>query len=81
MNMEEISNNLESRKANLEKLIEKVSASNGDTGDYQKELDKLAVVMKKIDDGNYTNCSGCGEALSEAILQMIPYTTHCKNCV
>lgn len=81
MNTTDIKQKLTDSKTNLSNLVKKVSASGGDTTDYDKEIVKINTVLDKIEQGNYEKCSDCGSDLSSAILEMIPYTTHCRDCV
>jgi DnaK suppressor protein len=36
--------------------------------------------LKRINNGNYGVCTGCGFEISELRLQVMPFTGHCRDC-
>ena len=49
----------------------------------QEGLDELRQInnaLKRLDDGEYTSCSSCGEEIGEQRLLAIPYTDLCIDC-
>ncbi len=44
------------------------------------ELSKINRALEKIDAGNYTTCSHCGEEIALNRLQAVPYTDLCIRC-
>jgi RNA polymerase-binding protein DksA len=44
------------------------------------ELDMIKHALQRIDSGEYFSCSGCGETIPEARLELLPFTTHCIKC-
>ncbi len=50
----------------------------------EKELKKLRLVEKaiaKINDGQYGICPECGELISEKRLMVVPFASHCVDCL
>ena len=50
----------------------------------EKDLKKLRLVeeaIKKLDDGQYGVCSECEELIPEGRLIVIPFASHCVNCL
>jgi RNA polymerase-binding transcription factor DksA len=45
----------------------------------QTELRAIDAALKRIDAGTYGFCQTCGEAISEARLDLLPYTPFCKE--
>jgi DnaK suppressor protein len=41
---------------------------------------KVHAALARIDEGTYGVCEACGEPISKARLDAIPYTTYCKKC-
>ncbi|WP_461516553.1 TraR/DksA family transcriptional regulator [Porticoccus sp.] len=44
------------------------------------ELSRINRALEKIDVGNYTTCSRCGEEIALNRLQAVPYTDLCIRC-
>ncbi|HIE06280.1 MAG TPA: hypothetical protein EYP58_05710 [bacterium (Candidatus Stahlbacteria)] len=59
---------------------------------YQRELEskfitmenhalkEVAEALKRIENGTYGRCEECGKSISEARLEIIPYTRYCVDC-
>lgn len=48
-----------------------------------RETDRSIAIdraLKRIDDGYYGVCTGCGFEISELRLQVMPFTGHCRDC-
>ena len=46
----------------------------------QKEIGLLKLALARIEDGSFGICKMCGEQISEARLDAVPYAPLCKNC-
>ena len=46
----------------------------------RKKIRKLNDALRRLFDGHYGNCEMCGELISEARLEMLPYSTYCIDC-
>lgn len=46
----------------------------------QKEIALLKAALGRIGDGTYGTCLKCGEPISEARLEAVPYAPLCKTC-
>jgi len=46
----------------------------------EHEASQIRDALRRIDAGGYGICSECGEDISEARLQAVPYTTCCVGC-
>lgn len=46
----------------------------------EQELAMIKAALKRIESGNYFNCSSCGERIPDARLESLPFTTHCVEC-
>lgn len=44
------------------------------------EIGKIRAALKRIEDGTYGDCARCGEPISEARLDAIPWTPLCRSC-
>lgn len=44
------------------------------------EAEQIQAALERIDAGSYGECSGCGEAISPARLEALPYATTCIKC-
>jgi RNA polymerase-binding transcription factor DksA len=44
------------------------------------EIAMIRSALARIADGSYGTCSRCGEAISEARLDAIPWTPFCRSC-
>ena len=50
----------------------------------EKDLTKLRLVeesIKKLDDGQYGVCSECEELIPEGRLIVVPFASHCVDCL
>jgi DnaK suppressor protein len=50
-------------------------------GIRQRELENLAQAERKIEDGTYGICEGCGEEISEERLAAMPFAVYCVPCM
>lgn len=48
--------------------------------DAQAELRAIAAALQRVAQGDYGTCQRCGNAISEARLDVLPYTPFCKEC-
>jgi RNA polymerase-binding transcription factor DksA len=48
--------------------------------DAQAELRAIAAALKRVETGDYGTCQRCGNDISEARLNVLPYTPFCKEC-
>ncbi len=46
----------------------------------QNEMALLNLALGRIEDGSYGICKKCGEPISEARLNAVPYAPLCKTC-
>jgi len=46
----------------------------------QKEISLLKLALKRIKDGSYGTCANCGQPISGARLEAVPYAPLCKGC-
>ncbi len=49
----------------------------------EQERDKVGLLndaLHRLFEGQYGNCEMCGELISEARLEMLPYAKLCINC-
>ena len=46
----------------------------------QQELRLLQAALRRLEEGRYTTCAVCGEAIEEERLQAVPYTDRCRTC-
>jgi RNA polymerase-binding protein DksA len=46
----------------------------------RNELTQINQALGRIESGDYTNCSHCGEGISLKRLEAVPYTHFCINC-
>lgn len=44
------------------------------------ELHEVERALRRIDDGVYGYCVGCGEMVAAPRLQAVPYARHCIDC-
>ena len=45
-----------------------------------RELQDIEAALKRIDEGSYGNCIGCGEAIGHARLRAYPGAARCLRC-
>lgn len=50
----------------------------GDAG--QAEVAKIRAALQRMDDGTYGTCVRCGDPISDARLDVLPFTPLCKDC-
>lgn len=67
---------LEDQAIDLEddEVLERLGRAN------QQELRLLNDALKRIADGSYGICAKCGEDISQARLDAVPYAVLCRNC-
>jgi len=46
----------------------------------EDELAMINEALKRIDSGDYFECSQCGESIPQSRLELLPFTTHCVSC-
>lgn len=46
----------------------------------RKELSKIEIALKKIQNGNYGLCEECGKNISQKRLKALPYAIYCIHC-
>jgi len=46
----------------------------------EDEIRQIKLALKRIEDGVYGECIKCGEPISPARLEAVPFTTRCINC-
>ncbi len=46
----------------------------------QAEMRAIKAALLRIDEGHYGTCLRCGTAISEARLDLLPFTPFCKDC-
>lgn len=44
------------------------------------EFTQMDEALKKLDDGTYGVCEGCGEDIDEERLKVMPFSTYCVRC-
>ena len=44
------------------------------------EIESIRAALERIRDGTYADCSRCGDAISPARLEALPYTNLCIEC-
>lgn len=47
---------------------------------HQQEVRLLGTALKRIEQGTYGICHNCGESISQARLDAVPYAQICRNC-
>ena len=47
---------------------------------HRVELARIAGALRRLDEGSYGDCLGCGEAIAPARLDADPTATHCLAC-
>ncbi len=61
-----------------ERENDEVLQSLGNTA--QQELAMINTALKRIEAGEYFNCSVCGEDIPPARLELLPFSSQCVNC-
>ncbi len=46
----------------------------------KREIEEIKVAIQRIDDGEWEECTACGEMINPARLQALPTTTLCVAC-
>lgn len=46
----------------------------------QEEMRAIHAALQRIEDGDYGTCQKCGAEISEARLDLLPFTPFCKDC-
>ena len=46
----------------------------------QEEIARIRAALKRMDEGEYGTCMKCGATISEARLDLLPWTPFCKSC-
>jgi DnaK suppressor protein len=46
----------------------------------REELDEVEEAMKRVEDGSYGRCEGCGNTLSDEELDASPLARRCLSC-
>lgn len=62
----------------VEREDDEVLESMGLSG--QAEIRMIQAAIRRMDDGTYGICVSCGDAISEARLDVVPFTPFCKTC-
>lgn len=62
-----------------------VELENGETlvaldREVNAELRQIDQALRRLDEGNYGECSDCGEPISPQRLAALPYTSRCIDC-
>lgn len=45
-----------------------------------QEIEAINAALKRVEDGSYGECVTCGEKISDARLDLLPYTPKCRKC-
>jgi RNA polymerase-binding transcription factor DksA len=46
----------------------------------QEEIARIHAALKRMDEGEYGFCMKCGNEISEARLDLLPWTPFCRTC-
>jgi DnaK suppressor protein len=46
----------------------------------RKNLDDIDTALRRIDEGTYGTCAGCGNEIPVERLEIRPHATHCVRC-
>ena len=46
----------------------------------QQEMRQIGAALERLDAGEYGVCVTCGDQISDARLDVLPYTPFCRNC-
>jgi DnaK suppressor protein len=62
-----------------------VELENGETlvaldREVTAELREIERALRRVEDGSYGNCAGCGETVDVRRLQAVPYASLCIDC-
>ena len=47
----------------------------------ERILEEVTVALRRLDEGRYGTCAGCGDAISTERLRLRPWATTCTRCV
>lgn len=47
----------------------------------REEVMAIDAALKRMENGVFGTCISCGEPISEARLEAVPYATKCQNCM
>ena len=61
-----------------ERENDEVLMSLGDSS--EEELAQIRLALRRIDEGRYFHCRGCGAEIPLARLELLPFTAHCVGC-
>ncbi len=62
----------------VEREDDEVLEATGVSG--QQELRQIDAALHRIEDGTYGTCAKCGAEISEARLDVLPFTPFCRDC-
>ncbi|MFD0979396.1 TraR/DksA family transcriptional regulator [Tropicimonas aquimaris] len=62
----------------VERETDEVLEGEGRAG--QVEMAAIRAALARIEEGSYGECVKCGEDISEARLDLLPYTPFCADC-
>lgn len=46
----------------------------------QQEVRQIEAALERLDSGEYGICTNCGDPIQEERLNILPYTTFCREC-
>ena len=46
----------------------------------EQELEMINLALQRIENGNYLQCIECGEDITPARLDLLPFTCYCVDC-
>jgi RNA polymerase-binding transcription factor DksA len=46
----------------------------------QEEIARIRAALTRMDEGEYGFCTKCGAEISQARLDLVPWTPFCRNC-
>jgi len=49
-------------------------------GSALREIGEIRTALRRLDDGTYDRCAGCGKKIGEKRLAALPYTAQCIKC-
>ena len=60
--------------------VENYTANLGVTESLEKELEKITLALKKIENGTYGKCEKCQKDIPEKRLEVYPAASNCVEC-
>ncbi|MDA0307071.1 MAG: TraR/DksA family transcriptional regulator [Proteobacteria bacterium] len=45
------------------------------------EITQINTALQRLDNGIYETCASCGNSISQARLEAVPYATRCRDCL